>query len=558
LVNLGAADTGTLVSTLEHTNGWHRDTASRLLYERQDKSAVPLLAKLVRESKSPLAKHHALGVLDGLGALNEEAVLTTLADADPRVRERAILMAEKLIARGGFSAAMADKLSALTDDGDDRVRFKLAFTLEAALAKVAPASGGASENAALTRTNETLTAAYAKLASRDFADSWISAALLSGRPEIVTATLFPVMTRNAVLAKKAAPFMAKLIEIRAASKPAEGYASLIDFVAQPGTSPLWLRALGEGLRRAGSSIEQADTGRKLAAVFTRAASTSADTKAASLARLEAIEILGVASFAQSREALVACLAPGQPAEVQVAAIKTLAQHTGPEVTPTLLRGWPQYSAPAKQAALAALTGREDRTTALLTAIEKGMIAPGDLSASQIESLARHKNAKLAAHARKALASVIPPSREEVAAKFKDAAALRGDASRGKVQYLGRCMVCHRAEGQGMEIGPDLVTVKSKGRDALLAAIIDPHKEVAPQYIAYEVNTKDGASYTGMIARDDATGLALKIMGGAEIAIPRANVKGSSSSGKSLMPDGLEAGLSVQDMADLLTYIEELK
>ncbi len=120
------------------------------------------------------------------------------------------------------------------------------------------------------------------------------------------------------------------------------------------------------------------------------------------------------------------------------------------------------------------------------------------------------------------------------------------------------MICHRANGEGMELGPDLVSVKTRGRDGLLAAILDPHKEVAPQYIAYEVNTKDGNAYLGMITRDDATSLALKIMGGAEVAIPRANVKGSASSGKSLMPEGLEAGMSVQDMADLLTFIEQVK
>jgi hypothetical protein len=39
---------------------------------------------------------------------------------------------------------------------------------------------------------------------------------------------------------------------------------------------------------------------------------------------------------------------------------------------------------------------------------------------------------------------------------------------------------------------------------------------------------------------------------------RANIRGSSSSGKSLMPEGLEAGMAVQDMADLLTFIEQLK
>jgi putative heme-binding domain-containing protein len=110
----------------------------------------------------------------------------------------------------------------------------------------------------------------------------------------------------------------------------------------------------------------------------------------------------------------------------------------------------------------------------------------------------------------------------------------------------------------MELGPDLITVKTRGREALLAAIIDPHKEVAPQYIAYDVTTKDGQSYTGMIVRDEAASLTLKIMGGVELPLPRANVKGSSSAGKSLMPEGLESGMSVQDMADLLTFIEELK
>jgi putative heme-binding domain-containing protein len=119
-------------------------------------------------------------------------------------------------------------------------------------------------------------------------------------------------------------------------------------------------------------------------------------------------------------------------------------------------------------------------------------------------------------------------------------------------------VCHKAGGEGIEVGPDLITTKTRGRDSLLAAIIDPHREVAPQYIAYEVNTKDGNGYLGIIARDDATGLGLRVMGGADVAIVRANIRGSSSSGKSLMPEGLEAGMAVQDMADLLAFIEQLK
>jgi putative heme-binding domain-containing protein len=100
-------------------------------------------------------------------------------------------------------------------------------------------------------------------------------------------------------------------------------------------------------------------------------------------------------------------------------------------------------------------------------------------------------------------------------------------------------------------------VKAKGRDALLAAILDPHSEIAPQYIAYEITTKDGNAYTGIVTRDDATGVTLKLMGGADVSIPRANIQGTTSDGRSLMPEGLEGGMSVQEMADLLTFIETL-
>ena len=73
-----------------------------------------------------------------------------------------------------------------------------------------------------------------------------------------------------------------------------------------------------------------------------------------------------------------------------------------------------------------------------------------------------------------------------------------------------------------------------------------------------MTTKDGNAYTGIVVRDDVTGLTLKIMGGGEVALARAQVRGGRSAGLSLMPEGLEAGMSVLDMADLLTFIETLK
>jgi len=551
-VQLGKASTAELVATLEHPNGWHRDTAARLINERQDQSARPLLAKLGRESSSPLAKHHALGALEGLGGLTEDAVFLALTDGDAHVRERGLVMADKLIERGSLTARLADQLAALTADPVARVRFQLAFTLETALARKWPADSAASAAAI------SLTDAYARLAMRDAGDPWLAAALLSGPPEVVAGILFPRMTRDPAQAKQAAAFVAKLIEIRAASKPAEGYGPLIDFVAQGEPNPLWLSALGQGLRRAGTSIDQADTRRKLAAVFNRAAHIAGDAKAATSARLEAIGLLSVASLAESRTALTASLAAGQPESVQSAAIKTLTQHDQTEVTTLVLKNWANFTPKARTAALGALTSREDRATALLTAIKAGSIPATELPASQVQSLINHKTPAIATLARTALASVLPPSRAAVTKKFQPAVSMAGDATRGQTQYRKNCMVCHRAAAEGMELGPDLVTVKGKGRDALLTAILEPHKDVAPQYVAYEVNTKDGQAYVGMIAQDNASSLSLKIMGGAEINLPRANVKGSSSAGKSLMPEGLEAGMTVQDMSDLITFIESLQ
>ena len=107
LPRLSKASTAELVTLLEHPNGWHRDTASRLLYQRQDADAVGPLRKLAVESRSPLGRLHALYALDGLNALDVKQVLSALSDAEPRVREHALKLAERFAERGRDSRAHA-------------------------------------------------------------------------------------------------------------------------------------------------------------------------------------------------------------------------------------------------------------------------------------------------------------------------------------------------------------------------------------------------------------------------------------------------------------------
>src|SRR5436189_2060659 len=98
LPHLSTATTKELVALLEHPNGWHRDTAARLLCERQDQSAVPLLEKLLRKSKSGLGRMHALCALDGRNALNEASLSVALQNSAGEARQHAVRLAEKYFA----------------------------------------------------------------------------------------------------------------------------------------------------------------------------------------------------------------------------------------------------------------------------------------------------------------------------------------------------------------------------------------------------------------------------------------------------------------------------
>src|SRR5947208_3611608 len=92
---LGQATTIELVAALENPNSWWRETAQRLLFERQDQSSVRALRKMVKRGKTPQARLHALWTLAGLNGLSDEDVLDGLKDQVAGVRENAVKLAEQ-------------------------------------------------------------------------------------------------------------------------------------------------------------------------------------------------------------------------------------------------------------------------------------------------------------------------------------------------------------------------------------------------------------------------------------------------------------------------------
>ena len=100
---LGTATTAQLVAALENPNAWWRETAQRLLHQKQDKVAVEPLRKLTRESKSPLPRMHALWALHGLGGLQTADVLAAMNSEVPGLRVHGLRLAESRVAQ--FSGA---------------------------------------------------------------------------------------------------------------------------------------------------------------------------------------------------------------------------------------------------------------------------------------------------------------------------------------------------------------------------------------------------------------------------------------------------------------------
>ena len=508
--NIAKATTDELVGLLGHSNGWHRDTAQRLLYERQDKSAVPALEKLLNDGNE-LAKLHALGALQGLGVLSAEHVNMAAADKSAAVREAAIKHMERL-------GVTSPTVATLANDSSAHVQFQLALTLPQ------------------LPVNETTSHAAVTLAKSKAASESRLADALASSPPAFTKQLITVATGE---------LRQRLLTIVGASRDSSTIQQAIQSLLPYSGDTASLSARATGLAKAGSNLQKADTTGALKPVLDEASSEATNAALGDTPRIKAIQLL---SLFGAEEVIQKCLDAQTSDSVQTAAVRQLGASSA------VLKALPNLSKTARTQALEQLLGSDKQTMALLTT---NAISPTELSASQVQSLIKHKNAEVAALARTALASVIPPSREEVVAKFKPALELKGDATKGQTQYMQRCMACHRAKETGIAVGPDLVTVKTKGRDGILTAILEPHKEVAAQFIAYTVATKDGQTLNGIIAEDTATSLTLKLMGGVNMPIQRSNIKGTSSTGQSLMPEGLEQGMSPQDMADLLTFIESL-
>jgi putative heme-binding domain-containing protein len=120
--------------------------------------------------------------------------------------------------------------------------------------------------------------------------------------------------------------------------------------------------------------------------------------------------------------------------------------------------------------------------------------------------------------------------------------------------IALCASCHRHSGRGNVVGPDLTLVAQQGnRAAILRSILEPHREVAPQFYPSLVKLKDGTEFTGILLRSSSTEV-FRDLTGKERSFPEADILSRTELKTSLMPPGLVLSMTDKELRDLLEFL----
>ncbi|WP_435016913.1 PVC-type heme-binding CxxCH protein [Tundrisphaera sp. TA3] len=550
--SLANAPTANLVPLLGHSNAWHRTTAHRLILERNEPAAIALLRAVLDAAESaPIARHLAAQLLANRGELDEPRLLALLRSPSSGVRENAVQLAEPRLPQ---SEALRDRLVAMAGDPDARVRFEVALAL------------GAWDD---RRTVEPL----AKIALSGVDDPWTRIAVASSLADRAGLAIAAIC-RGESASPGGLQMIRELATLVGARRDPDEVLTALETLTRdrvPNRERFGLLGLAEGMSRRGIRLDaflksrpadgrEAERAARLnepiAAAFARAAADIERPDLDESTRLGAIRLLGQAPWEQAGPTLGRVLKESPEREVRLEAARALEGQVGPEVGRALMAAWPSATPALRGSILAAMLRRPERAATLLDSIEARDLSPGDLDPASSRQLTEHAVPEIRNRARVLLRGNLPEERKEALARYQAAVDMPGDKKRGREVFRKNCTSCHRVDDIGVAVGPDIGDTRTKTRAMLLNDILNPNAAIDGGSINYSVSLRDGRVLTGLIASESAASLTLIRAEGQTDIVLRQDAEEIRSTGVSLMPEGLERNFSVQEMADLLTFLKD--
>jgi putative heme-binding domain-containing protein len=292
-------------------------------------------------------------------------------------------------------------------------------------------------------------------------------------------------------------------------------------------------------------------------IFDEGRRVASNSKADEASRLAAIRVLGreKKTVEADLRLLAAMLGPQTPPKIQSAVMSAIGRTNEAVVSELLIGAWSKASPAVRSQMLDVLMSRPAWTMGMLGAIEQGKIAANEVDANHRDKLSKFNNAEIRSRALALLKTNQPTARAAVVEQYREAVLLKGDAGRGGALFTKLCASCHALGGQGNAVGPDLSALTDKSSQAMLIAILDPNAAVESKFTYYTVDTKDGRNLTGIITEETSASVRILQANGISETVRRVEIKEMKSSKLSMMPEGLEMGLTTQDLADLIRFIQ---
>ena len=287
----------------------------------------------------------------------------------------------------------------------------------------------------------------------------------------------------------------------------------------------------------------------------------ADTKISSRVRVEALNALAALDDSRLEEALNSARADADEDLRRAATLlqgRVKSSNAATKLSVILDNG----SLGEKQAALAALgalqePAADDVLIGWLTRLLAGDV-PKEIQLDLIEAAARRTSAALKEKLEKYQES--KPKDDPIAEYREDL--YGGSAAEGKKMFFERpeasCVRCHKINGEGGEVGPDLSRIGAqKDRQYLLESVVLPNKAIAPGFESVLVTSKSGTSYAGVLKSETADELVINSPEDGLVTVKRNEIK-TRDKGLSPMPEGMGPVLSRQDLRNLVEFLSGLK
>ncbi len=278
-------------------------------------------------------------------------------------------------------------------------------------------------------------------------------------------------------------------------------------------------------------------------------------------RVQAMRLIGRSKEGADEDAhrLAGLLVPQTPVAVQNSVVEAMARLAPADLPDILLRDWSQQGPDIRPRIVDILLDQEPWALRLLAYVETGDVAPNELGVAHRSRLILHNSAEVRRLAARLFRPSTPADRLRVIEGFRDKLHMPADVNRGRVVFRKHCATCHRLEEEGTDIGSDLLALTDRSAENLLVSILDPDRAVEPRFVEYSAVTQRGRIFSGIVATETGNSITLIDAQGAKHNLVRSDVVELVSTGKSLMPVGVEELIGdPNDLLNVIAYVRSVE